>query len=619
MGYNSANIMKYIGFNIRNYKGIDNLELNLAAGEKHKIFTLVGLNESGKTTILEAIDFFQKDVLQGQEHTVIPKSKKGNFNDSVSVEAILELDADDQSLIRDSAMEANFKVKSDYFPTHIKIEKRYKFTNSSFDAGKSGMFWSLNIVGVEKRKKKEKNIDDSSAYDAVTEYIAKELLPPIIYYPNFLTKFPQRIFLRKRPNEDSEQGFYRGVLQDVLDSLDQDYTIQQHLVERIHSTAEQDKESLNVVLNKVAAKITSVVFKEWEELFASKGKKIIIEKGTELLGEESYPYLDIKLQEGSDEYSIAERSLGFTWFFSFLLFTEFRKNRVKDKGEILFLIDEPASNLHSTAQTKLLRTFERIVSKSKLIYTTHSHHLINPELLESAYIVKNKAVDYEENALDFDAQKTDITATSYRQFVAEHPDQHTYFQPILDTLEYQPSNLELAQEIVIVEGKNDFYTFKYIHDFFLEKGLKSRVALHFYPGNGAGQNDRIIRLYTAWGWKFSVLVDGDAAGNRAKTKYQKEIGNFMENRCLPLNNIDQKWKGKSTEDLFSQAERMRIIKEVYPKVTVYSKNYFNEAIQNLIASKTLVKLNESTVKRFEKIFLKAREALDTSDFIGKSS
>ena len=346
-----------------------------------------------------------------------------------------------------------------------------------------------------------------------------------------------------------------------------------------------------------------------ERALESKGKQIVIEKDFEKVEAVEYPYLEIKLQEGSDEYSIAERSLGFTWFFSFLLFTEFRKNRSSQRGEILFLIDEPASNLHSTAQTKLLQTFERIVSKSKLVYTTHSHHLINPEWLEGAYIVKNKAVDT--TSLDFDSQKTDVGATPYRQFAAEHPDQHTYFQPILDTLDYQPSNLELVPEIVIVEGKNDFYTFKYVHDYLLKDDIRAKLDLHFYPGNGAGKNGMVIRLYTAWGKKFAILTDGDAAGRAAKTKYIEEVGGIVRSRCFPLNDINPRWKDKCTEDLFSTVERMRIIKAVFPKITKYSKAHFNEAIQNLIATKTSIGLSDLTFKRFEKIFQEARKGLDS--------
>ena len=78
----------------------------------------------------------------------------------------------------------------------------------------------------------------------------------------------------------------------------------------------------------------------------------------------------------------------------------------------MFLLDEPASNLHSTAQKRLLETFERFVGDEykplKLLYTTHSHHMINPKWLEGAFVVKNEAVDYKE--LFGDRKVTNITA-----------------------------------------------------------------------------------------------------------------------------------------------------------------------------------------------------------------
>ena len=75
-------------------------------------------------------------------------------------------------------------------------------------------------------------------------------------------------------------------------------------------------------------------------------------------------------------FNVNERSKGFKWFFSFLLFTEFRKKRTKN---ILFLLDEPASNLHSTAQAHILNALEELGKDSLVVYSTHSHHLINPK------------------------------------------------------------------------------------------------------------------------------------------------------------------------------------------------------------------------------------------------
>ena len=48
--------MKFLQFDIKNYKGIKKAELKLNPQGESKIFTLVGLNESGISTILEAIN-----------------------------------------------------------------------------------------------------------------------------------------------------------------------------------------------------------------------------------------------------------------------------------------------------------------------------------------------------------------------------------------------------------------------------------------------------------------------------------------------------------------------------------------------------------------------------------
>ena len=55
--------MRYKRFQIKNFKGIKDTIVDLDAGEA-AVFPFVGLNESGKTTILEAIHSF----FSGQSH-----------------------------------------------------------------------------------------------------------------------------------------------------------------------------------------------------------------------------------------------------------------------------------------------------------------------------------------------------------------------------------------------------------------------------------------------------------------------------------------------------------------------------------------------------------------------
>src|SRR5207247_5301822 len=89
--------MRYTHFTVKNFKGIEHVHLNLEKAPKSRVHTLVGLNESGKTTVLEAIDrlayresldalepegFAQADV-----HDLIPIAKRANFNGEIIIEA----------------------------------------------------------------------------------------------------------------------------------------------------------------------------------------------------------------------------------------------------------------------------------------------------------------------------------------------------------------------------------------------------------------------------------------------------------------------------------------------------------------------------------------------------
>ncbi len=97
--------------------------------------------------------------------------------------------------------------------------------------------------------------------------------------------------------------------------------------------------------------------------------------------------------------------------------------------------------------------------------------------LDSAYVVKNAALgslDFADYVRQRMGANTSISATRYRQFVAEHPDQTSYFQPVLDLLDYRPSVLEPVPEVVLVEGKSDFYLLRYAHEIL---GLGADVKL----------------------------------------------------------------------------------------------------------------------------------------------
>ena len=598
--------MKYVKFTIINYKGIPKIELELNKKPSPKIFTLVGLNESGKTSILEAIYLFQNGILKQDAHTLISKSHQHAFDGTISVEAELELGDREIEGIQDYLRKAyRFNVKT--LSKSVKITREYKFEKSVPVAGANWrkISWNLNIEGSTKHGKKSKQLSEwkKEAWNEVVKLIKSEYLPKILYYQDFLFKFPEKIYLESFENEGAEQKEYRNVIQDILDSIKDGLTIEEDLLGRMRKKEEKShKEALTQLLSKMSSKLNKEILKEWDEIFGGTQRKevdISYDSEKDNNGDERY-FVELKIKQGSDNYSINDRSLGFRWFFSFLIFTAFRKSRSSDPGETLFLLDEPASNLHQRSQQKLLQSLERIVSDCKLIYSTHSHHLINPKWLAGAYIVRNKAIDYD-NPEGADTTETKINAILYKNFVAEYPNEEDHFKPILDALEYTPSNLEVIPATIFTEGKNDYYIFKYMLNVISER----KYNLYFYPGASVDKYDDKFRLYLAWNKNFVALFDSDRAGKRARNRYITDIGPDIQSRIFTFEDINKNWKNLETEDLFAEVETIRAIQscfEDHKKEDGYKKSKFNTAIQDLYIHNKKFKFNKTTIEKFDRIF-----------------
>ena len=588
--------MYHTKFGIKRYKGIKGLELDILTTPELDITVLVGLNESGKTTILEAIDFLQNGVEESTAHKLIPRDKSSNFTGDVSVEATVELDDSDVKKLTE------YCKSIDFHPANIAqkftYERKYKFEES--EPIECKQLFNIDLYGRKSQRSKNnvKLYDvDKERWQRIVDHIKSDHLPKIIYYENFLFDFPEKIYLDSESpkGKTQKQEEYRKVLQDVLDSLGESLTLDK-IHDRLKGGSDSQRSSLNAALLKMSNSINKCVIEAWDSIFvpSEAPKKIIIESEVENQpdGASQY-YLTVKINQGSESYHIEERSLGFKWFFAFLLFTEYRKNRSTDKGKTLFLVDEPASNLHLTMQEKLTDKFEDIVKNSHLIYTTHSQYLINPLWLESTFVVVNKAIDYS-NELQSNTKQTDIEINPYKIFASQHPDQSSYFQPILDSLEYKPSRLEMVPNILIVEGKYDYYILRYVWEVVMGRELKYSL----YPGNGAGANGRVIALYTAWSREYKVLLDSDKAGKKSQKAYLDKFGKILEGRLVTLSDVSRNWKGYTTESFFSDSEKLRIIQTFYHKQPKYSKEKLNLAIQDLLCKRKCITLNEPTLARF---------------------
>lgn len=591
--------MKFKKIEIKNYKGIENATLELSNSPKGNVYTLVGINESGKTSLLEAINTFEyntekassavSNAIKPDFNQIIPIKDKANFNGDIELITTLELDEkDNQELKKWTEKNCQFIISNKV--NEIEVIQKYTYINSKFDDKVNS--WNLHIVGKKlgSRAKKEIEIDKESWQKCVN--FLKERMPNILYFPTALFDLPDKIYLNlDKSNENEKTAFYKAVVQDILDSLEQDMNIKTHIVDRFLSTDQSDKDNVKQLSLKLGRKISQVILAEWTKVLTKKNYEITVDIDKDAKG----VYLQFIIIDEDGNFKLSERSLGFRWFFVFLLLTQFRGYRKNEDKQVLFLFDEPAANLSQKAQKQLLKSLENIGKKCTIIYTTHSQYLINPKWLENAYVVTNEALLDTEDF--YNLRCTNVKIERYRSFVNSHPQEVSYFQPILDVLEYVPSDLEICKPGIILEGKNDFYTLNYFFKIILKKSELSLI-----PGMNCTNADTLISLYSGWGKEFFVFLDSDEGGQKGKKRYEEQFGAVVNNRIYSFTDIDSSWTRNNMESILENSEKLKIQQSIFPDMKRYSKNAYNKAIQELYTTSTEINVPSNIIKKFEKIY-----------------
>lgn len=329
-----------------------------------------------------------------------------------------------------------------------------------------------------------------------------------------------------------------------------------------------DRAKIQHVMDRASAAVTRLVFGRWNKIFGedTKGKEIVITceivegeiedaKGNRTTTQEHDVYIKFQIRDGTRRFNVNDRSLGFRWFFAFMLFTQFRVARSKSRP-LLFLFDEPASNLHAAAQQKLIDCFPEIAKGDHaLAYSTHSHYMIEPKWLEQTFIVTNRADTPLTSVLDdisLDDESLDIRVASYRSFVNSHSSQTSYFQPILDRLEVVPSRFDMQKASIVLEGKSDYYIIRYATNAIGEKDLP------LLPGLGAGTFGALAALHVGWNLNFLFVLDGDRQGKIERDRYITEYG-IPPGRIVTIDNLAGV---KVIEDLLDQSALSCIQKEL---------------------------------------------------------
>ena len=451
-------------------------------------------------------------------------------------------------------------------------------------------------------------------------------MPTIAYFPTFVFDFPQRIYLSSN-RSSRKNAFYRQLFQDILDYGGKGFTIKDQITSRVRSEEfklewagfftifrkSNEWDQIDHTIKNAARTVSSVVYSKWNEIFHEEigSKEIEIEwdvdegvqtKEQQESGQRSLEhdiFVQFRVRDGAETYDIENRSLGFRWFFAFLLFTQFRAGR-SNKQPVLFLLDEPASNLHASAQQKLIESFPEIARHPhRLIYSTHSHYLIHPHWLEQTYVVQNEPAHSSGRLIDeavLDDARVKIEVVPYRRFVENSPARTSYFQPIIDRLEVAPSRFDIEVAGTILEGKSDYYILEYFNKLYFEGRCR------IYPGLGAGTLSSLIAILRGWGKPIRVVLDSDKAGEKELKTYRERFNLSTDEICL-LGDLSA--GSRKIEDLFT-AEDLKKLSITKDKPSQAKKELLLK-FQEHLASETKAPLSSATIQRAKALLKRLEE------------
>lgn len=248
------------------------------------------------------------------------------------------------------------------------------------------------------------------------------------------------------------------------------------------------------------------------------------------------PHLVFWIGDGNNQLYPKQRSQGVRWFISFYLQM---KATEKAGGSRMFLMDEPGSNLHPKAQRDVLRLINQLGKGIQIIYSTHSSSLLEYDKLYRVHAVQ-RAGDKEESPTEIiDAHRLGAASLDT-------------LSPLLQTMGIDLSSQEVVKKSnnVLLEEISGFY---YLNAFWRLTG-EVRVA-HFIAASGVSNVPMLANCFLGWGLHFIAVVDDDSHGRSVYNDLKRDLfGDDDEKSKARL------WKIKGCtgiEDVFSKDDFLK--------------------------------------------------------------
>ncbi|WLI87725.1 ATP-binding protein [Massilia sp. R2A-15] len=263
----------------------------------------------------------------------------------------------------------------------------------------------------------------------------------------------------------------------------------------------KDKRSQETLLNKSNAHISEDFNNFWSQTIGQSGRLALrceLDRYDDSNEEKSgRSHLVFWISDGQNHLYPRQRSQGVSWFVSFYL-----QLKASEKIGVrrIFLLDEPGSNLHAKAQNDVLRLINKLAKNTcTVVYTTHS-----PQLLEYSRLYRVHAVQR-----DSDLDDSPSVVIDAHQLGTASSDT---LSPILTAMGSNLSNQEVIKKTnnVLLEEMSGYY---YLTAFW--QLCKAEKEVHFIAATGVNKIEPLANMFVGWGLHFIVAIDDDSQGRDA--------------------------------------------------------------------------------------------------------
>lgn len=290
-------------------------------------------------------------------------------------------------------------------------------------------------------------------------------------------------------------------------------------------------ESVKAKLEAISNSITDKVFEYWKQNQELEVEFDIREDPHDVPPFNNGSNLYIRIRDRRHRVSVpfSQRSKGFVWFFSFIVWFDSIRAHLGTNADLVLLLDEPGLNLHALAQGDFLRYIEDLSADHQILYTTHSPFMVPTRRLYQVRTVE--------------ARPAGGSVISNR--VGESHRKTLY--PLQAALGYRlTENLFSANRNLLVEGPADILYLKYFSAL-LDKQRRTplRSDVTVIPMGGLSKLSTFMALLSGSEAELAILsgVSGSANANGSGEAERGPESTLIEKRVVTFNTFRTQPKG----------------------------------------------------------------------------